>query len=392
MQSSRLARLSRRPAAVCGLLLATALAAALGPWATSAASAKTITATCADASTDSATLNAAISGSATGDQILITGKTCLLTAPITLIGNRSYQGTSRTGTVLQQANGANLPYLLASDTYVSNANYAGLPFTISRLTIDCNSSNNTAATNGLVLHSWQTTAEDLQILGCGGSGILVANATPNGTLLANGLVNGVIENNYIDGSGVSGVYVADTQNAITDWRVDDNAIAGSGQDGIHLQNAAGWYIDGNHLYGDSDNGIYASRIFASSIQNNYIEDFGTAGGSNTYYGIDATAQGGDNAGQVSPTSFIAGNRVFMFPTEKSGTSYRYIAVSSVNKNGAAVTVTGNSIEGRGTSADTGFYFNGGSGTTLSVTSTGNAVNSVGTARSTGTGVTISAGI
>jgi hypothetical protein len=357
---------------------------ALGPASIPAANAKTITATCADNSTDAATLNSAISGSGAGDQILISG-TCLLTAPITLLGNRSYEGGSRTGTVLQQASGANLPYLLASDTYVSNANYTGLPFTIHQLTIDCNSQHNTAATNGLVLHSWQTTAQDLQILNCGGSGILVANATPNGTTLANGEVNGVIKDDYIDNSGVSGVYVSDSGSGVTDWRLDDNAIADSGQDGIHLQNAAGWYIDGNHLYGDGGNGIYASRIFSTSIQNNYIEDFGDNGGSTTYYGITATAQGG-------PTSTITGNRVFMFPGDKSGSSYRYIGVTQVNYGTGAVTVTGNSIIGAASSADTGFYFNAGSGVTLSVTSGGNSVASVGTARTTGTGVTISAGI
>jgi Right handed beta helix region len=383
MKSLRLAGLPRRFAAGAVLLTA-ALAVALGPASIPAANAKTITATCADNSTDAATLNSAISGSGAGDQILISG-TCLLTAPITLLGNRSYEGGSRTGTVLQQASGANLPYLLASDTYVSNANYTGLPFTIHQLTIDCNSQHNTAATNGLVLHSWQTTAQDLQILNCGGSGILVANATPNGTTLANGEVNGVIKDDYIDNSGVSGVYVSDSGSGVTDWRLDDNAIADSGQDGIHLQNAAGWYIDGNHLYGDGGNGIYASRIFSTSIQNNYIEDFGDNGGSTTYYGITATAQGG-------PTSTITGNRVFMFPGDKSGSSYRYIGVTQVNYGTGAVTVTGNSIIGAASSADTGFYFNAGSGVTLSVTSGGNSVASVGTARTTGTGVTISAGI
>ena len=40
----------------------------------------------------------------------------------------------------------------------------------------------------------------------------------------------------------------DQQNAVTDWHLTGNYIAGSGQDAIHLQNGAGWYIEGNHLY------------------------------------------------------------------------------------------------------------------------------------------------
>jgi hypothetical protein len=373
---------------VAAVLTGTALAAVLGPWGGQDASAKTITATCADKSTDAAMLNSAIAGSQPGDQILISGQ-CLLTAPITLLGDRGYAGGSRTGTVLQQANGANLSYLLASDTYVDNNNYTGLPFSIRHLTINCNSTHNTAATNGLVLHSWLTTAEDLQIENCGGSGILVANTTPNGTKLNSNSdeVNGSIDGNYINNSGQYGVYAQDTENNVTDWHLDDNYISSSGLDAIHLDNAAGWFVDNNHLYGDRNNAIYANRLFGTSISNNYIEEFGQAGGATTWYGIEGTVQG-------DAASVIAGNRVFMFTAESAGTSYRYIAVTKVNygPNPGNVTVTGNDIRGGGSSSDTAFYFNAGSGVTLKVTSSGNAVSSVGTARTTGTGVTLSAGI
>ena len=369
---------------IFSLLLLAACVIALGPWSAQHASAQTITTTCADNSTDSATLNAAITASHPGDQIIISGQ-CLLTAPITLLGNRSYQGGSRTGTVLQQANSANLPYLLASDSYVSNSSTTGLPFTIHQLTIDCNSSNNTAATNGLVIHSWQTQAEDLLVENCRGSGILVTNTTPNGTTLTNTQVNGVISNDFIDNSGKYGVYVQDSGNTVTDWHLADNYIASSGQDAIHLENAAGWYIDGNHLYGDGGTAIYASRMFGTSISNNYIEDFGGAGGSTTWYGIDGTVQG-------DAASTIAGNRVFMFPAEIAGTTYRYIAITQVNYGSAYVTATGNNIRGAGKAADTGFYYSAGSGVTLHVTSSGNSVASVGTTRTTGAGVTLSAGI
>ena len=369
---------------IFSLLLLAAFAIALSPWSAQNASAQTVTATCADNSTDSATLNAAITGSHAGDQIIISGQ-CLLTSPITLLGDRSYMGGSRTGTVLQQANSANLPYLLASDSYVSNSSTTGLPFTIHQLTIDCNSSNNTAATNGLVIHSWQTQAEDLLVENCRGSGILVTNTTPNGTALTNTQVNGVISNDFIENSGKYGVYVQDSGNTVTDWRLTDNYIASSGQDAIHLENAAGWYVDANHLYGDGGTAIYANRLFGTSITNNYIEDFGGAGGSTTWYGIDGTVQG-------DAASTITGNRVFMFPAEKAGTSYRYIAITQVNYGTGYVTVTGNNIRGAGKTADTGFYYNAGSGVTLKITSSGNSVASVGTTRTTGTGVTLSAGI
>jgi hypothetical protein len=377
-------RLAKSGGAVIGLLLLAALAIAVSPWPAQQARAQTITTTCINRSSDAATLNAAISSSHPGDQILISGQ-CLLTAPITLLGDRSYLGGSRTGTILMQASGANLGYLLASDSYVSNSTTTGLPFAIRQLTINCNSSNNTAATNGLVIHSWQTQAQDLLVENCRGSGILVTATTPNGKTLTNTQVNGVISNDFIQNSGKSGVYVQDSGNSVTDWQLTGNYISGSGQDAVHLENAAGWYIDDNHLYGDSGNAIYANRLFGTSIVNNYIEDFGGSGGSTTWYGIAGTVQG-DTA------STIAGNRVFMLTAEKPGASYRYIALTQVNYGAGYVAVTGNSVRGAGRPADTGFYYNAGSGVTLTVTSSGNTVTSVGTARSTGTGVTLSVGI
>jgi hypothetical protein len=305
---------------------------------------------------------------------------------VTLLGDRSYLGGSRTGTVLKQAGGANLRYLLASDTYVANNSFTGDPFTIHQLTIDCNGGASSAATDGLVIHSWQTQATDLHIENCRGDGILVTNTTPNGTTLKKTTqVNGIIANDFIENSGQSGVYVRDSGNSVTDWHLADNYIAGSGQDAIHVENAAGWYIDRNHLYGVGHDALFASRLFGTSITDNYIEDFGGAGGHTTWYGIDATVQG-------DAASTIAGNRVFMFPAEKAGTSYRYIALTRENYGTGDVAVTGNEIRGGGKAADTGFYFSAGSGLALHVTSTGNTASAVGTARKTGTGVTLSAGI
>ena len=108
----------------CLLIIAGALSA--GPWSTQTAGAKTVTTTCQDSSADAATLNAAIASSHPGDQILISGH-CLLTSPITLLGDRSYLGGSRTGTVLQQASGANLPYLMQGVTTVVTGNDGGGP-------------------------------------------------------------------------------------------------------------------------------------------------------------------------------------------------------------------------------------------------------------------------
>jgi hypothetical protein len=66
---------------------------------------------CTNTIGDAAKLNTAIEKSQPGDRILI-HQTCLLNATIVLLGDRTYEGDSRTGTILRQASGANLPALL----------------------------------------------------------------------------------------------------------------------------------------------------------------------------------------------------------------------------------------------------------------------------------------
>jgi hypothetical protein len=40
---------------------------------------------------------------------------------------------------------------------------------------------------------------------------------------------------------------------------------------------AGWQVVGNHLYENCDHAIYANACFATTIGDNYIEDFGHSG-------------------------------------------------------------------------------------------------------------------
>lgn len=67
--------------------------------------AQAVNVTCSNTTADAAMLNAAIAGSAVGEAVFIQGH-CWLSAPVVLLGDRSYLGGSRTGTVLQQATGS----------------------------------------------------------------------------------------------------------------------------------------------------------------------------------------------------------------------------------------------------------------------------------------------
>ena len=72
-----------------------------------------------NAATDADTINAAIAASPRGAEIVIRGP-CLINKTIRLLDNRSYRGESRTGTLLKQADGANLVALMANAAFLDN--------------------------------------------------------------------------------------------------------------------------------------------------------------------------------------------------------------------------------------------------------------------------------
>src|SRR5690606_17483577 len=136
----------------------------------------------------------------------------------------------------------------------------------------------------------------------------------------------------------------------------------TGGDAIKLENSAGWVIERNHVYEVGGAGINADRLYATTISDNYVEDFAT-------YGIEVAVQG-------DAASTIAGNRVFQF----SGSGTTYVAITGVNYDTGNVAVTGNVIRGNG--SGTGLSYQRG-GNQLTVTSTGNLVTDVTTQRSVG---------
>jgi len=211
---------------------------------------------------DAARINGVIAASPEGAEIVIRGA-CLIDEPIRLLGNRSYRGESRTGTVLKQADGANLVALMASSVFLDNKAWTGTPVAIRHLRLDGNRKGNPGSTTaGLVLRSWLSVVEDVHIRDMGSDGLRLTNLSADGTGLETTQVNGRIANCFIERSGRHGIFVQDTQNAVTDWILIDSWIASSGVDGIHLDNAAGWFVQRNHIYGVPRHAIFAHRVFA----------------------------------------------------------------------------------------------------------------------------------
>jgi len=358
---------------LCPLLV---LAAATCATATAAA----IDITCSAAPGDAKALNAAIAASKTGDAIHIHG-TCLADLTIVLSGNRSYLGDSRTGTTVRQANGANLPALVASDSWDSNAAGTGGPIRIAHLSLDGNRAHNTG-TNVLVIRSWLTVIEDVQVRSAPADGIRITNLSKDGkTRLTSTQVNGRISNCFITGSGANGIRVADVGNSLTDWDLLDTWIADSGESAIRMDNAAGWKVVGNHLYGVKQNAIYAQRCWGTTIADNYIEGFGEGGGDDPWYGIACTVQGG-------AASVVRGNKVFRSGARAGAGKFIYIGVPQVNSGTGVINVVDNIVRGGGGERDIGLSYQVGQGAGLSILSNNNNIQSVGTGRLVGERVTL----
>jgi hypothetical protein len=336
-----------------------------------------VTASCADSTSDAASLQQTINSTSPGALIEISG-TCLLIRGIVFLGDRTYAGYNATATVLKQD--ASMSYVLASQAYAGNFSSTGDPVTIRDLTIEC---NGTGSTNGIVVLNWQSEVEGVDVNNCGGSGIVDTNTTADDNAIRNTSVNSRFDNNFISDSKQYGFDVRDSENSVTDGYLDDNQIARSGMDAIHFDNAAGWDISGNHLYGDRHDGINANRLYGTTISNNYIEDFGREQGSGTWYGVVATIQG-------SIGSTVANNRIFNDLGENAGAKYIYLGITGSNYGTGYLAVTGNVIVGDQRS-DIGLSFDGGSNK-LIVASAGNEVAHVGTPISDSTSVMMAAGM
>lgn len=342
--------------------------------------------TCNNTLSDAARINSVIASSPQGAEIIIGGQ-CLVDQTIRLLGNRAYRGESR-GTILKQADGANLAALLASETFLDNTDYTGEPVSVRHITLDGNKAKNMqVGTAGIILRSWLSVVENVHITNMRGDGLRITSVSANGTGLVTSQVNGRISGNFITGSGRHGIFVEDPQNAVTDWTLTDNWIAESAVDGIHLDNAAGWMITRNHIYGVPQNAIYAHRLFGTTISNNYIEGFGETAQAGTWHGIYATVQG-------NAASTIMGNRVFNFNLDdsehNSASIYRYISLLT-NYDTGVVNVMGNTIRGTGIDHETALHYTTTSDTQLTVTSIGNAIENIELKYFVDDGVTISSG-
>jgi len=346
-------------------------------------SATEIQVVCNNNTGDAGLINGAITNSASGDEIVIVGP-ALINQPIRLLSSRSYRGTSRTGTVLKQANGANLVVVMASSGFLDNTTTTGNPLSVRHLTIDGNKANNTTvSTVGLIIRAWESSVEDIEVKQMRGDGIQITSVSANGTVITNTQVNGRVAGCFVNDCSGHGINVKDTGNACTDWSLLTNTVQNAGADGIHLGNSAGWFVVQNQVFNSNGHGIYADRCFAASVTDNYVQGFGRSSTSGTYYGIGVTLQGGVGsviARNTTENITLVGN---------TASTRRYIAIIQVNYSAGYASVTDNTSNHAITTTgpSVGLYYVKGSGTSLTVASSGNTATGVATQKTVGTGVT-----
>lgn len=349
----------------------------------------TVTAvTCANTTADDNTIQTALNAASAGDTVHVDGP-CQADATITVPDSITFEGDGD-GTIIKMANGANLKALVASSTWSSNFTSTNTGQTIRRFVLDGNVANNASVASGgavLVLRAYNSRFTDLDVENGDRDGILISNASSNGTALTGTSVNSVIERVNVHDMTEVGVHVVDGGNAMTDWAFSDSWVhdTGTGFSTIYSENGAGWNVTNVHTYGTSVDAVHVERCFGTRLTALYVEDFGKQATNNTtYHGIYCKVQG--DSGTV-----IANNFVGMYTTLPAAGNLHYIEAQE-NYSTAAVAVTGNTVRGAGSSSarETGITYDANGGA-MQVASTGNLTYLMGTNRTTNAGVTLSAG-
>ena len=238
-----------------------------------------------------------------------------------------------------------------------------IPSPCATSTIDCAG----RSAIGLLVRSWHVDVENTAAESCPSAGVYDA-IDPAGHL---DVCYSVFRDLVLQRCG----YGFESGAGVTDGYLVDSWVVGATRAGIEIADAAGWEIEGDHVYDYSrarpvsGDALDVRRMYATTVADNYVEDFG--GGRSPADGIHTTAQSGWG-------SVISGNKVFSRRGDKVGA---FISVWGLSGS-SHVAVTGNDVMGTGTGTGLAYHRNGNH---LLVTSTGNQVVAVATPRFASTG-------
>ncbi len=253
---------------------------------------------------DGATINSIITASPEGSTIYFPGnKTYATTVPIALRGRRRYVfgGVSMTpgsyGATIKQKNGSAITScVVGTYNYINNVTSGDDPIVVEGLTVDVNKANCPSSTaHGLVIMSFWSRFERIAVNDSPASGILFTDRTANGTRLASGTTG---SENRLDDFRIKGCQYAVRNEALAgnNCQLDGTISRGYIQDcdsAIRMDVSAGWHIRDVHAYGIPITSSTISSLegvafrftgcYATLVDGLYLEDFGSAAVSGTYY-------------------------------------------------------------------------------------------------------------
>ncbi len=251
-----------------------------------------------DGSTDdTVALQACVDAADAGSTIFFPPGTYLISAPITMKDSCSYLGAGRStasASVIKQKNSANItgPHgrtgLFVSSAFSTDAAVCSNPVLVQGLAFDGNKANNGSSNaSGVLLNGFWSTITDCYFTNLPYAGVLLSDYTNDGTYVSNSCSENRLSNLKIDGCPSSGIeQESGNGNSNLDGFITDCYISDVG-DGIYMSKAAGWSIRRNHIYGVQLGGIHLGACYATTVTENYIEDFGTQNTASAYYkGID----------------------------------------------------------------------------------------------------------
>lgn len=337
------------------------------------------------ASVDTANIQDAIDGSAPGASVHLQAGTYIVNATIQLPSHISLSGTARYervtyGSIIKQANGANLDAVIADSSWYTNSASVGDTKRIADLQVDGNAANQTSGSGiGIVGMSYRFVCEGVTVANTRGDGIRLTNQSRNGSSASGTGVENRITDCIIVDAGVAAlsnnkdsIAIRDTGTNVTDGFITDCAIYAEATFtkgiGINMQQASGWLVQGNHLYGMGTHGMFIAGTAFTRIIGNYVEFFGNVTSSGNVYGIYAKDSGtagtsiiGNN---LNVAQGISGNTFYGLYLENLASSAAYFALgantyySSTTGSGTAIRAVNNGSNSNFKIAYSGQVING----------------------------------
>jgi hypothetical protein len=254
---------------------------------------------------DTHAIRTAISATPSGGTVWFPPGTYLVSKTIVLRSGSTYRGSNASSSIIQQRNGANLLVVVADENYIANRDVTSQFIQIEDLTIDGNSQNNPhGSAAGIVLMAERSLVRHVIVTNTAGPGILLSDINANGRVCNNNAVENRIEDCTILQPGDYGIQIKDTRASgrQTDGYLINNVVANcTGDYGLRIERAAGWFISNNHVYHSARNGIYMSHVTGTFFYCNEVDKFGlTSTPPAAYYGLQIAFE----MGRFRPSVFI----------------------------------------------------------------------------------------